>query len=82
MSKYDYVLEGSVRKMGAKVRINAQLIEAATGNHIWADRFDGEIDEVFDLQDRITEGVVGAVEPSVRHANFRHLSNNMVMMMC
>jgi tetratricopeptide (TPR) repeat protein len=63
-----YVLEGSVRKGGNQLRINAQLVEAETGNHLWAERYDGEMADVFDLQDRITEGVVGAVEPSVRQA--------------
>ena len=60
-----YVLEGSVRKGGNRLRINSQLIEAETGNHLWAERYDGEMGAVFDLQDRITEGVVGAIEPSV-----------------
>lgn len=63
-----YVLEGSVRRGGNRVRITAQLVEATTGNHLWAERYDGALEEVFDLQDRITEGVVGAVEPSVRLA--------------
>jgi adenylate cyclase len=63
-----YVLEGSFRKAGTRLRITGQLIEAATGNHIWADRFDGNIDEVFDLQDKITERVVGAIEPTLRAA--------------
>jgi TolB-like protein/Tfp pilus assembly protein PilF len=63
-----YVVEGSVRKAGNKVRITAQLIEAETGGHLWADRFDGTLDDVFDLQDRITAGVVAAIEPSVRQA--------------
>jgi TolB-like protein len=63
-----YVLEGSVRRGGDRLRITAQLVEAATGNHLWADKFDGAFEDVFDLQDRITAGVVGAVEPSVRLA--------------
>jgi tetratricopeptide (TPR) repeat protein len=63
-----YVLEGSVRRGGNRLRITAQLVEAATGNHLWAERYDGALEDVFDLQDRITEGVVGAVEPSVRLA--------------
>ena len=62
-----YVLEGSVRKGGARLRVSAQLIDATTGNHIWADRYDGGLDDVFDLQDRITESVVGAIEPKLRH---------------
>jgi TolB-like protein len=63
-----YVLEGSVRRSGNRLRITAQLVEAATGNHLWAERYDGALEDIFDLQDRITEGVVGAVEPSVRLA--------------
>ena len=61
-----YVLEGSVRKAGNRLRITAQLIEAETGVHLWADRFDGGLEDVFDLQDRITTSVVVAVEPSLR----------------
>src|SRR5689334_14380305 len=61
-----YVLEGSVRKAGNRVRIAGQLIDAATGNHIWADRFDGTLENVFELQDRITASVVGAIEPTIR----------------
>ena len=61
-----YVLEGSIRKAGSRVRIVGQLIDAATGHHIWADRFEGDIGDIFDLQDKVTESVVGAVEPSIR----------------
>ncbi len=60
-----YVIEGSVRKAGSRVRITAQLIDAASGNHLWADRFDGSLDDVFDLQDRITEQIVAKVEPEI-----------------
>ena len=63
-----YVLEGSVRKGGSRVRISAQLIDAATGNHIWADRFDGDLSDVFALQDEITRKVVAAVEPRLLEA--------------
>ncbi|MEO9189832.1 MAG: tetratricopeptide repeat protein [Acetobacteraceae bacterium] len=63
-----YVLEGSVRKAGGRVRITGQLIDAATGHHVWADRFDGDLADIFDLQDRITESVVGAIEPKLRTA--------------
>ena len=63
-----YVLEGGVRKAGARLRITAQLIEAETGAHLWADRFDGSLDDVFELQDQITERVVGIVEPSLQHS--------------
>ena len=61
-----YVLEGSVRKAGQRVRITGQLIDATTGNHIWADRFDGALDDIFDLQDRVASSVVGAIEPRLR----------------
>jgi adenylate cyclase len=60
-----YVLEGSVRKAGNQVRITGQLIDATTCRHVWADRFEGGIEDVFDLQDRITESVVGVIEPNV-----------------
>ena len=63
-----YVLEGSVRSSGGRVRITCQLIEAATGGHVWADRFEGDLDDIFDLQDHITESVVGAIEPSLQRA--------------
>jgi adenylate cyclase len=63
-----YVLEGSVRRAGDRVRITGQLIAAETGAHLWADRFEGRLEDIFDLQDRITESVVGAVEPSLRRA--------------
>jgi tetratricopeptide (TPR) repeat protein len=63
-----YVIEGSVRKGGTRLRINAQLIETETGNHLWAEKYDGSLEDVFDLQDRITEGVAGAIEPSLRQA--------------
>jgi len=57
-----YVLEGSVRKGGNRVRITGQLIDAATGNHIWADRFDGALDDIFDLQDQVASSVGGAID--------------------
>ena len=60
-----YVIEGSVRKAANRVRITAQLIDAPNGNHLWADRFDGGLDDVFDLQDQITEQIVIAVEPEI-----------------
>src|SRR6185369_653208 len=63
-----YVLEGSVRKGGNRLRITGQLIEAETGSHVWADRYDGVLEDVFDLQDRMTETIVGIIEPSVRRA--------------
>ena len=63
-----YVLEGSVRKAGNRLRITVQVIEAETGAHLWADRFDGALEDVFDLQDQITDKVVGVVEPSVQRS--------------
>jgi adenylate cyclase len=63
-----YVLEGGVRKAGNRLRITAQLIEAETGAHLWADRYDGALDDVFDLQDQITDKVVGIVEPSLQRS--------------
>src|SRR5271166_4912349 len=63
-----YVLEGGVRKAGNRVRITAQLIEAETGAHLWADKYDGALEDVFDLQDQITDRVVGVVEPSLRRS--------------
>jgi TolB-like protein/Tfp pilus assembly protein PilF len=63
-----YVLEGSVRKAGLRLRITGQLIDAMTGAHLWADRFDGGLDDVFDLQDRVTASVAGAIEPHLQRA--------------
>lgn len=63
-----YVLEGSVRKAAGKVRIAGQLIDATTGAHLWADRFEGELDDVFELQDQVTSRVVGAIAPKVQQA--------------
>jgi TolB-like protein/Tfp pilus assembly protein PilF len=63
-----YVLEGSVRKAANRVRITGQLADTATGAHLWAERFDGGLGDVFDLQDRVTESVVGAIAPAVEKA--------------
>jgi TolB-like protein/Tfp pilus assembly protein PilF len=63
-----YVLEGSVRKAGSHVRISAQLIDALTGAHLWADRFDGALEGIFDLQDQVTASVIGAIAPKLEHA--------------
>jgi adenylate cyclase len=63
-----YVLEGSVRKVANRVRITGQLIDATTGAHLWADRFDGGLGDIFDLQDQVTERVVGALAPAVETA--------------
>jgi adenylate cyclase len=61
-----YVLEGSVRKAGHRVRISGQLIDATTGAHLWVDRFDGTLDDVFELQDRVASSVAGAIEPRLQ----------------
>ena len=61
-----YVLEGSVRKAGNRVRITGQLIDTTTGAHIWADRFDGALDDIFELQDQVASSVTGAIEPRLR----------------
>ena len=63
-----YVLEGSVRRGGGRVRITAQLIEAQTGAHLWADRFDGALEDVFDLQDKVASSVAGVIEPALQAA--------------
>jgi adenylate cyclase len=69
-----YVLEGSVRKAGGRVRITAQLIEAETGAHLWADRFDGSLEDVFDLQDQVATAVAGVIEPALQAAEQRRAS--------
>jgi adenylate cyclase len=63
-----YVLEGSIRKAGNRVRINAQLIDGASGNHVWAKRYDRELEDIFAVQDEITEMIVGATEPEMGRA--------------
>ena len=63
-----YVLEGSVRKAANRLRITGQLIDTATGTHLWADRFDGGIEDVFELQDSITASVIGAIAPKLEQA--------------
>jgi len=63
-----YILEGSVRKGGGRVRITAQLIEAETGAHLWAERFDGSLEDVFELQDQVAIGVAGVIEPALQAA--------------
>jgi len=69
-----YVLEGSVRKAGQRVRITGQLIDAVTGNHIWADRFDGSLEDIFELQDKVAVSVAGVIEPTLRAAEIRRSS--------
>jgi TolB-like protein len=66
-----YVLEGSVRKAGTQVRITGQLIDALTGTHLWADRFDGSLEDVFELQDRVALSVAGVIEPALQAAEMR-----------
>src|SRR6516162_2556656 len=63
-----YVLEGSVRKAGNRVRITGQLIDTTTSAHIWADRFDGALDDIFELQDQVASSVAGAIEPKLRQS--------------
>src|SRR5437764_5171379 len=63
-----YVLEGSVRKAANRVRITGQLIDATTGGHLWADRFEGSLDDIFELQDQVAERVVGAIMPKLERA--------------
>jgi TolB-like protein/Flp pilus assembly protein TadD len=70
-----YVLEGSVRKAGDRVRITGQLVDASTGAHLWADRFDGGPDDIFDLQDRITASVVSAIAPKLEQAEIERARN-------
>jgi TolB-like protein len=69
-----YVLEGSVRKAGGRVRITAQLIDALTGTHLWADRFDGSLEDVFELQDKVAASVAGVIEPALQAAEIRRSS--------
>jgi TolB-like protein/Flp pilus assembly protein TadD len=68
-----YILEGSVRRAGERLRITGQLVDSASGMHIWADRFDGDVGDLFELQDRITESVVGAIEPKLQLAEIDRL---------
>jgi len=67
-----YVLEGSVRRAGNRVRITAQLIDAETGHHLWADRYDRELADVFAVQDEIAQSIVGAIAPGIISAEIRH----------
>ena len=70
-----YVLEGSVRKAGQRVRITGQLIDAITGTHLWADRFDGSLEDVFELQDKVAVSVAGVIEPALQAAEMRRSAN-------
>jgi adenylate cyclase len=69
-----YVLEGSVRKAGNRVRITGQLIDTITGAHIWAERFDGALDDIFELQDQVASNVAGAIEPKLRQSEIERAS--------
>jgi len=69
-----YVLEGSVRKAQNRVRITGQLIDSASGAHIWADHFDGALDDIFDLQDQVASSVIGAIEPKLRQSEIERAS--------
>ena len=66
-----YVLEGAVRKGGGRVRITSQLVDAETGAHLWADRFDGSLEDVFELQDKVAVSVAGVIEPALQRAETR-----------
>lgn len=68
-----YVLEGSVRKGGSRLRITGQVIDATTGGHIWADRYDGALEDLFELQDQTTERVVGVLEPTIQKAEIERV---------
>ena len=70
-----YILEGAVRKAGGRVRISAQLIDAPTGAHLWADRFDGPLQDIFELQDQVAASVAGIIEPTLEAAETRRLAN-------
>jgi len=70
----DYVLEGSVRKAGVRIRITGQLIDGATGNHLWAERYDRNLDDIFSVQDEITANIVAAIEPAVSDAEIRRVA--------
>jgi len=69
-----YLVDGSVRRAGSNVRLNAQLIEASSGNHIWAGKFDGALDQIFELQDQITTSLIGMIAPKLRAAEVARAS--------
>jgi adenylate cyclase len=73
-----YVLEGSVRKAGGRVRVTAQLIDGETGAHLWADRFDGSLEGVFELQDQVALSVAGVIEPTLQAAEVQRSSRRPV----
>jgi adenylate cyclase len=69
-----YLVDGSVRKAGSRVRLTAQLIEASTGNHLWADKIDGALDQIFELQDQVIANLIGAIAPKLRAAEIARAS--------
>ncbi|MFC1681143.1 adenylate/guanylate cyclase domain-containing protein [Pseudomonadota bacterium] len=71
-----YVLEGSVRKVGSRVRITAQLIDASTGHHVWAERYDRDLSDIFELQDEMTKTIAGAIEPELNAVERERAANN------
>ncbi|MNO69853.1 Transcriptional regulator HilA [compost metagenome] len=77
-----YVLEGSVRKAGKRVRITGQLIEASTGEHLWAERFEGQLDDLFELQDQVAESVVGAIAPQLERAEIERAKRKPTADLC
>jgi TolB-like protein/class 3 adenylate cyclase len=70
-----YVLEGSVRKSGQRIRISGQLVDALTGTHLWADRFDGSLEDVFDIQEKVAISVAGVIEPTLQAAETARSAN-------
>jgi adenylate cyclase len=70
-----YILEGSVRKAGNRIRITAQLIDASDGQHIWAERYDRQLDDIFDVQDEITSSIVARIAPELMRSEFRRLED-------
>ena len=68
-----YILEGSVRKAGNRLRLSGQLVDAVTGMRLWADRFEGELADIFDLQDQVTASVVGAIGPKLEQAEIERV---------
>jgi TolB-like protein len=69
-----YVLEGSVRKAGSRLRIAGQLIDVTTSPHLWADRFDGALEDIFDLRDKVTQQMAGAIAPELERAEIERAS--------
>jgi peptide methionine sulfoxide reductase MsrA len=74
-----YVLEGSVRKAGGRVRITAQLIDTTTGAHIWADRFEGSLADIFDLQDNVASRIAGVIELALQAAETARSANRPIV---